>query len=174
MNTIELSETKKQELGAKLVSNEIYHCASYMISELSSNDNYGEELFELFFKEDWEEPALDYINNQADIDELKEAVEHIGLEVEEETEEALKKALIDYVEEDEDYAQIYCEFQDLEQHRIEIYEHWIISDWLKSKLEEKGHVCGEFLGFTLWGRPTTGQAIALDYVIQQIAIETYL
>ena len=51
----------------------------------------------------------------------------------------------------------------------EIYEHWIVTDWLASKLQEYGHETCEIFDFTIWGRPCTGQAICLDYVIQKIA-----
>lgn len=52
----------------------------------------------------------------------------------------------------------------------EVYEHWIVSDWLKERLEERGERVGELAGLTVWGRTTTGQAIYCDHVIRQIAI----
>lgn len=58
----------------------------------------------------------------------------------------------------------------------EIYEHWIISDWLADKLAERGHtVARDIAGLTIWGRPTSGQAIYADSVIQDIAreVESY-
>lgn len=52
----------------------------------------------------------------------------------------------------------------------EIYEHWLVSDWLASKLEERGEsVVRDALGLTVWGRATTGQAIYMDAIIQDIA-----
>lgn len=52
---------------------------------------------------------------------------------------------------------------------IEAYEHWIVSDWLADKLAERGEmVLKDFLGLTIWGRATTGQAISLDEVICDI------
>lgn len=51
----------------------------------------------------------------------------------------------------------------------EIYEHWIVSDWLAEKLESKGEaICKDFYGLTVWGRATTGQSIDLDGVISEI------
>lgn len=48
-------------------------------------------------------------------------------------------------------------------------EHWIVSDRLASKLEAKGEmILKDFLGLTIWGRTTSGQAIAADEVIQEI------
>lgn len=52
----------------------------------------------------------------------------------------------------------------------EIYEHWAISSWLADKLREQGHsVVDDVSGLTVWGRPTTGQMIYMDGVIQRIA-----
>jgi hypothetical protein len=51
----------------------------------------------------------------------------------------------------------------------EAYEHWIVSDWLADKLEERGEmIVRDFLGLTIWGRCTSGQAILLDGVICDI------
>ena len=56
----------------------------------------------------------------------------------------------------------------------EIYEFWAVSEWLGDKLKEKGEVTFEMLDFMVWGRQTTGQAIKLDEVIQEIAEELKL
>ena len=51
----------------------------------------------------------------------------------------------------------------------EIFEHWIISEYLATKLEKEGEaICKDFYGLTLWGRGCTGQAISLDSVICDI------
>jgi hypothetical protein len=54
----------------------------------------------------------------------------------------------------------------------EVYEHWIVSDYLARKLEARGQVVEhDFHGLTVWGRCATGQAIALDGVICDIVRE---
>lgn len=51
----------------------------------------------------------------------------------------------------------------------EIYEHWIVSDWLADRLAEYGEaVCKDFYGLTVWGRTCTGQGIALDGIVEDI------
>ncbi len=61
---------------------------------------------------------------------------------------------------------------DDENYPVEALEHWIVSDWLAGKLEEKGEmVLRDFLGLTIWGRTTSGQLIAADYVIEEITRE---
>lgn len=58
---------------------------------------------------------------------------------------------------------------DLEPYRREVFEHWIVSDWLADRLAEKGEkVDKDFAGLTVWARTTTGQGIAADSVIQAI------
>jgi hypothetical protein len=54
----------------------------------------------------------------------------------------------------------------------EVYEHWIVSDWLAEKLAAKGEkVDTDFAGLTVWARTTTGQGIASDSVIQDIVAD---
>lgn len=51
----------------------------------------------------------------------------------------------------------------------EVFEHWIVTDWLGRQLEAQGEcVERDFYGLTIWGRCTTGQAILLDDVICRI------
>lgn len=71
-----------------------------------------------------------------------------------------------------DTAQEACEDAGIEPYEREIFEHWIISNWLADKLAEKGErVDKDFFGLVVWGRTTTGQAIYLDSVIEEIAAE---
>ncbi len=54
------------------------------------------------------------------------------------------------------------------QHMKEIYEWWLVSDWLLAKLKEHGEPILENEYGSWWGRTCTGQAIFLDVVIAQI------
>ncbi len=56
----------------------------------------------------------------------------------------------------------------IDPHEWEAYEHWIVSDWLANKLTERGYTVREVLGLTVWARGTTGQAIYIDGVIEDI------
>lgn len=64
-----------------------------------------------------------------------------------------------------------CDNFNLEPEYNEIFEHWIVSEWLGRKLSERGHVVESYLGLTIWGRPCTGQAIYMDGVMEQICNE---
>lgn len=49
----------------------------------------------------------------------------------------------------------------------DVYEWWLVTGWLASKLQDAGEVV--IMGDNIWGRCTSGQAIKMDRIIQQIA-----
>lgn len=52
---------------------------------------------------------------------------------------------------------------------FEALQHFIVADWFADELEKRGEIVDkDFLGLTIWGRPTYGQSISLDYVVQDI------
>ena len=53
----------------------------------------------------------------------------------------------------------------------EVFEWWIVTEYLYDKLKEKGHPVLEWGNNYYWGRCTTGQAIVLDGVISEICRE---
>ena len=55
----------------------------------------------------------------------------------------------------------------------EIYEWWVVSDWLERKLKERGEPILTNDYGSWWGRCSTGQAIFLDYVIEEIVKGLY-
>jgi len=67
-------------------------------------------------------------------------------------------------------AQIDCiQENSLDYEYLEPSEYYGVSDWLATKLREQGEVVVELLGFNVWGRGCTGQAILLDHCISMIA-----
>ena len=65
-----------------------------------------------------------------------------------------------------------CMHFNIDPYEREVYEHWIVSDWLADQLIKRGEkVDKDFCGLTVWARTTTGQAIAADYVIDDILRE---
>lgn len=70
-------------------------------------------------------------------------------------------------------AEVACDHHGIEPHHCEVFEHWAVTDWLADKLEAKGEkVDRDFAGLTVWARTTTGQAISIDSVIEEITTET--
>lgn len=50
----------------------------------------------------------------------------------------------------------------------EIYEYWLVSPYFGEKLRERGAPVLERFGAWVWGRTSTGQAIALDGIVHKI------
>lgn len=70
-----------------------------------------------------------------------------------------------------DYEAI-CTAHGLDYEYTEALEYWVVSSWLAKKLAEKGESIAEVCGLTVWGRCTSGQAISIDGIISEIALET--
>jgi hypothetical protein len=63
-----------------------------------------------------------------------------------------------------------CAHEGLDPYPREVYEHWIVTDWLAGQLEALGErVDRDFAGLNVWARTTTGQSITLDAAIGAIA-----
>lgn len=197
-----------------IVRTEVLACASVMMSELQGvadqlddSDTY----MELQTSYDYDQPAQEFVLEDADLDQLEEvadmfsffseALEKAGIpedvtsivkphdeDEDEETysdleewlddqpnrkelENNLRHAVLKMVEDSSGGSKEVCEEYNLDPDYNDVYEHWIVSDWLGRKLEEMGETVHEYLGFTIWARCTTGQSISMDYVIRKIAGE---
>lgn len=145
-----------QDAVSKIVEREVLCCASYLVSELAEKiDSFYDEYSHMLYSADYESSLLE--------NGIEKSEGPFGETV--------------WADEDGDHCagseQDACAFFDIEPFENEVYEHWIVSDWLASKLEEKGEIIErDFFGFTIWGRCTTGQAIALDRVICDIYDDT--
>ncbi len=51
----------------------------------------------------------------------------------------------------------------------ELIEWWLVSPYLARELKQQGEVIIDALGCYWWGRQSSGQAIYMDSVIQEIA-----
>ncbi len=140
-----------------LVRTEVHYCVSSLVSTLANGTPFG----------------------QGDLNDLVEQARELSYPIED-WEEAAGQAGIEqgdggrwsYQEDWYDTAQEGCEANDIEPYQWEVYEHWIVSDWLADQLAAKGEkVDKDFAGLTVWARTTTGQAIAMDSVIQAITAD---
>lgn len=118
------------------------------------------------------------------IDQLAELIDSSNLPCQKDVEDFITDSISDWVEVVEDLIeeavnnwtvsdeadyQDAADYLNIDPEYNEVYEHWIVSDWLADRLEEKGEAVNkDFMGLTLWGRCTTGQAIAMDRVICDI------
>lgn len=192
-NVSELKESDKQTVAERLVSQEIHYCVSSMVSELSQDPNgtYIDSILEFSSTQDALDPQ-DAANNDDwfnyeqllrheyyDLDDLKIMLIDAELEYEDRQNfyyQVSVSGIININDCCDDWVEL-CDYENISLESddyIEALEHWIVSDRLARKLEEKEElVTFDFLGLTIWGRTCSGQAICLDNVIQDIAIESY-
>ena len=148
------NSTKNQEVKSKFVNREIIHNCSVMISELQGNEQFHDEIFELFFNTPNFDLMIENWQNSANNDEISEVLDTFSAEN------------INEIDQRE-----LCEHLDLEYQYCDPFEFWIVTGYLGEKLEENGEVIADFMGFTIWGRQTTGQAILLDYAISKVCAD---
>lgn len=159
-----------------LVTREVHYCVSSLVSMIACGNGAGVDLIgsdlatlseqaaELCSPiEDWESAAMDagwhftpsgYVNDDPDA-----------------TGPDAEAATTDNPWIAEDWQQL-CVDLDIDPYEREVFEHWIVSDWLADKLAERGEkVDKDFAGLTVWARTTTGQAIHADHVFDDILRE---
>lgn len=142
---------KNQEITRKLVEREVYACVSGMV-EYILNKSYEDR--ESPFN--WDDVENYYVLKCPECGD-------IGSITEEENEDG---EII--------YKCSYCETEFEEQPEDEpqeIFEWWIVSEWLADKLKAHKEVIINDGYNTIWGRTCTGQAILLDGVINEICSE---
>lgn len=160
-----------------LVSREVHYCVSYLVSTLAAG--YG-ALFDTRGPgakgvEDLAEQAFDLASP---IDDWEEAASEAGWRLVTDADRAETRAAQVSTYRNGDsfhtggtWADL-CQTYDIDPYQREVYEHWIVSDWLADKLIEEGEkVDKDFAGLTVWARTTTGQAIYADHVIEAITAE---
>jgi hypothetical protein len=102
----------------------------------------------------------------ADEDDAREAaIDHVLPKI--------RAQVWDLVDSTADAAQEVCSEYNLDYDYNEVYEHWVVSDWLQRKLASHGEITGDFGGLTIWGRCCTGQSISMDHVIREISAELW-
>lgn len=166
-------ELENQRICKRLVQREVVHCVSSLVShfaqynEALDGSNYSyDDIFDLCRSSDYESVGTEEIDGW-DVDELREYLESKFVEYSSATtEEELHRLCIDDAESDWEE---FCQERSIDPEELEVYEHWIVSNWFHRKLAEQGETVGELFDMRIWGRCTTGQAIAMDGVIRNIA-----
>ncbi len=154
-----------------IVRTEVYYCVSSLISTLAgcagmsdSAIDANRPAWELFNSamdlatpvEDWEEAIIQAGWRKATADDLA-----LGFSAWQLDDEGIQS--------DDSPADIASE-HDIDPYEFEVFEHWIVSDWLADELETRGEkVARDVAGMTIWARTTTGQAIYADAVFEDIA-----
>jgi len=152
---------------SEFTNREIIYCVSSLVYTLTQENKLDEEqaisLWEGSISFDDAEYVINqdgsYLGQKDDLWGLYDNDDHDSPIVDYEYES--KEELIQWYFEDMSW--------DINQHRSEVFEHWIVTSWLADKLEAKGEtVVRDFYGLTIYCRPCTGQALHCDHVIQEI------
>lgn len=151
----------------QIVSQEVFCCMSDIMEKLREKDEEFsirvlEQLPEHVRIHDiFTECQETYDRDELDdyIDKLNEVIRSTPYDTDEDIErlQDLQEALDEAEEAEFEYA--------------EILEYWGVSDWLASKLKEKGELIIEEFNVSIWGRRTSGQHISMDFIMQEIARE---
>ncbi|QDP64861.1 MAG: hypothetical protein Unbinned5081contig1001_18 [Prokaryotic dsDNA virus sp.] len=160
-----------------LVRREVIYCVSHLVSELvstggaMSGGNYDlhDQALELYTTVPDYEEAL--VQNGWQLTPNAEGWIKVDGDIPANWMDLVRDGLLEnYAAE----AKTACDLYDIDANEYgrEIFEHWIVSNWLADRLAAKGErIDKDFAGLTIWGRTTTGQGIASDYVIEQITAE---
>lgn len=169
------------------------------LTELSSNTPHQawesafcesiDSVYDWHSVNNWESAANEWLDDTPVLD-LEDAADSVGywsdwlasndivslsdyLEANPEQEVRLKTSAVTYIKDQCGNWREFCSDMriDCEGHTLEVYEHWVVTDWLASKLRGHDEVVFEFAGLTVWGRTTTGQSVSMDYVIERVAAE---
>lgn len=186
-------ESTRQQLAAFLWRREGGPCVSMLVSTLAQGyGNVGrsirhsadpgaddlaalcEQAMELASPvPDYEEAVADYIRSMERV-EVVELLDSRGVEYSGgDKTETLRTELLADIDGDEG-AEDFGRDARVDPYDREVFEHWLVSDWLAGKLTAAGEKCDkDFAGLTVWARCTTGQSIVLDGVMQSIALELW-
>lgn len=161
MTSIDLAVMTQEKVG-KFVSQNVFLCCSDIVERLRiQDDEFDNAILEALPQTTniinvltgcWED--YNYKELETYKEQLAEAMEHADSpEQLEELQEALENT------------------DNAEFNYAEIFEYWFVSDYLAEKLEAKGEMIIDEFNCKIWGRACTGQAILLDYVINEICKE---
>ena len=161
MNYSDGNSTVNQRIKQEFVAKHVYANVNQMVEYILRQDDYKNAPF-----------SRENVVNMCNYPEYKGQFADFdgsGQDALDEEIGRLEELRDQMLDDDDDYGVIeqeIDELEDLEQEYQEVYEWWLVSDFLCSKLEALGHPV--LSDENIWGRCTTGQAILLDYAITQI------
>lgn len=165
-----LTESQRQDLVTTYTRNNIILCQSALVGKLLNENVSGFSRDEVtnHYETD-KEGAAWYLTKDCDVNEVCEYVNNKFNRRCKSSDDV--RVFVESCDDDE--LQDVCDhfkFYELEKPQ-EIYEWWLITDWLADKLRKHGQpVLANDYG-TWWGRTCTGQSFTCDYSLQLICCE---
>lgn len=77
--------------------------------------------------------------------------------------------LVEYASENDDYIEFENDYDEESDEYAEIYQYFIISDWLYKELQRIKGCVAEFKGFYIWGKTDFGQGMDMNGELKTIA-----
>ena len=154
-------EAEYQRHVDDFVGREVYYNLSTLVHELAKSEAHQEDLFPVLFQDDYESAAYGAgwreFTDKYGVNCYRQDNEHFGTDENDSVASAAK-----------DWETL-CWENNIDPVLTDALEHWLVSDWLADNLEAAGEmIIRDFMGLTIWGRRTSGQAISIDYVICKI------
>lgn len=170
----EQREIQAQILAERYLERDIVYCQTYLVEEMmqSGVDGFSlEEVDNLYpDPEEWTvEQCREYLEDRG-IDPESEGLplaacpNHLS-----DCDDDGFCTLCGEQEEEEDVADEWRDAVRDNSEAAEIYEWWLVTDWLADKLEEAGKPILRAANCAWWGRTCTGQNIILDGTLQEVA-----
>ena len=169
-------ELELEESAKRIINNEIHAVQSSLVEKLLSSDEDCPAIISIddiqnyyHYRVDNKLTGSENYMSSDELDTYKEKIQEKIDELESDVErenriEGSSKSEKDATE----WQEHLDELENLESEPQEIYEWWLISDWLKEKLLAEGEpIIDNDLG-TWWGRTSSGQQIVADGIIQKI------
>jgi hypothetical protein len=139
---------------------------------LNGSDYDWEELVDLSKCIDWEEAAMDALDGFT-ADDCREWFDDYEDDLEDADAKTMREIIFQHLKDDEDLQDfVEKNVDDLADYEMEVLEYWIVDERFREKLAEKGEATmEEFFGMPVWGRTTSGQGIAMDAIVAEIALD---
>lgn len=155
------NSNKNQEIKRKFVEIEVIYCVSSWVGDslvkdlikyedIENTSYYYADLSDNYFEGSYEE-------KEALIEELEEKIMELDDEPTLNSDEKIERLQNDVLI-----------LTEAELENREVFEWWLVTEWLFEKLRDKEEVVIDSNYGHIWGRCTTGQAILLDYIITEI------
>ncbi len=163
---VDINEKEVRETASRIVRQEVCSCVSSLVSTLANKFNFDIPKGELH---NLVEQAQELSYGNYDYEESAIQDGWTGPFEDEDGTAYFKNEKTEERTFADDWEEL-CSIERIEPFQFEVFEHWIVSNWLGRKLESHGEkVDFDFAGLVVWVRTTTGQRISADYVITKIA-----
>jgi hypothetical protein len=170
---------ENQRILEKFVSRNVERNVSMLVEHflrnpeaLNGSDYDWEELVDLSKCIDWEEAAMDALDGFT-ADDCREWFDDYEDDLEDADAKTMREIIFQHLKDDEDLQDfVEKNVDDLADYEMEVLEYWIVDERFREKLAEKGEATmEEFFGMPVWGRTTSGQGIAMDAIVAEIALD---